>query len=113
MSSNLFAKALAEAGSKDQAEFLNEFFRILGILCKEKATNQLCYIADDLSPAVAYMFKDLYEYYKLSQETRATLVKDIQDLHSEKYKLEQEVSKLKKEPLAINLFEKNDSDIPF
>jgi len=71
----LFARALAEANSDEQAAFINAFAAHLlhGCPSHYKHESQLCYIADALSPAARQMVKSLAAFLELSAQRAAEL----------------------------------------
>ena len=94
MENRLFAKALACSDNKEQAEFLNEFCRHLKMMCNSKVEEQLCWIAQYVTPDAVSLLADLVEFCKLQQESRKQTMEDIQDLYHKKYELEKEIDKL-------------------
>jgi predicted mannosyl-3-phosphoglycerate phosphatase (HAD superfamily) len=91
---NLFAKALAESDSKTQAEFLNEFYRLVKCTSRGRAEQQICYIADDLDANGRELCSELYHYAQLAAESRAKTETELSILCSQRSNLETEIAKL-------------------
>lgn len=92
MDSNLLAKALAESDAHVQATFLNEFHRLLKIVCKGRSDNQICYIADELDANGREFAEQLNASAKLASESRVKVENEIRDLWRQKRELETEIA---------------------
>lgn len=102
MSDSLFARALAIADDRQQAEFLNEMARSLKIFCKNNCDTQICTIAEHLDSNARKMIQDLHEFSVLEAESRVKIEAENLELYRRKQELLSEVDKLKqaKEELA-------------
>jgi hypothetical protein len=98
---NLFAKALAESDSKTQAEFLNEFYRLVKCTSRDRADLQLCYIAEDLDANGRELCAELHKHALLAVETRAKYETEISSLYSQRSELESEIARLVEEHKAL------------
>ena len=87
---NIFSKALAEADSETQAKFLNEFFRLLGVVCRPRLETQLSYIAESLDTTSWEAIKNLNKFCELISEEKGRIEADIRSLRTEIHSLRQE-----------------------
>jgi len=92
---NIFAKALAEASSKEQAEFFNDFSRALALACGSRDESQICYITEDLDSNSRKVVCSLSDFIKLNEETRPKLERSLCELRREQYEIEKKIAELK------------------
>jgi hypothetical protein len=89
--SSLYAKALAAAGGREQAEFFNDFCSELVGICGRAEGSQLWHIAEHLDASAAKMLKELAdtrEYHKAEYQ-KDTLRRD--ELRREIWAVEKEL----------------------
>lgn len=101
MNDYLFAHALATANADQQAAFLNEFYRMLKVVCKERHETQLAYIADHLDENGRELCASLHEFAKLVLESRAKREVEMVDLYHQKHELEKEVDDLRQQRATV------------
>ena len=94
-----FAKALAGASDREQAEFFNTFALYLKTGCRSAWDMQACFIADRLDSTAREVLKSLVDFAALAVENRARLESeknqlyaDLAQLREEKRLLEAELS---------------------
>lgn len=94
---NMFAKALAEADSDEQAKFLNDFSRHLKLCCNDRVQNQFCWIADALDSNSRELIIDLAEFIKLNDESRPKHERSLSEMRNEQRELEKQIAELERE----------------
>lgn len=94
MSNNIFARALANAGSDDQASFLNEFASSLAAGIKVTggwAEMQSYEIAKNLSVTAVEFLRELIATFEYQQESRAKDRAKLTDVREELRQAEKEL----------------------
>ena len=94
---NIFAKALAEADSREQANFFNEFSRALILACGDGDHRQVCYFSEELDSNARKLIKDLAEFISLHEESRPKIERTLSELRQQQYELERQIADLKEQ----------------
>lgn len=87
--------ALAQADAETQAQFFNEFYRLLKVLCKDRHETQIHYIADELDSNGREFAEILHGSAQGAVRARAETENKISDLYRQKGELEREIEHLK------------------
>jgi len=64
------ATVIADSDDDTQSEFLNELGRCLVLLCREKASNQICFIADKLNGNGQRLFEEMMSFINIKEKQK-------------------------------------------
>lgn len=92
---NIFAKALADAGSDEQSKFFNDFSQSLRVACGDRVQSQFCWIVDGLDSNSRQLITDLADFITLTEESRPKYEKSLSDMRREKDEIEKQIAELK------------------
>ncbi len=102
--SDLFAKALAESGDDEQAEFLNSFAEHLASVCRDgsKLENQICNISYLVTQRFVKFCSDIVEFNNLHANEFETLGQKLNSNRKRLAKLQNEIADKQKELEALS-----------